>query len=107
MKSPRYGTQSITQSTSSTRRKGDSKCDTLTGFQQPAGTQQPMETILATGFVFFFYHKLENNKSLMYMLCWRRFCAENVMSHLETLLQVFLTQIKCGMRTLKPFRLQK
>lgn len=69
MKSPRYGTQSITQSTSSTRRKGDSKRDTLTGFQQLAGMQQPMITILTTGFVFFccFFlnHRLENHKSLI------------------------------------------
>lgn len=69
VKSPRYGTQSITQSTSSTRRKGDSKRDTLTGFQQLAGMQQPMITILATGFVFFccFFlnHRLENHKSLI------------------------------------------
>lgn len=55
MKPPRYGIQSVTQSTSSTRRKGDSKCDGLKGFRQPAGTQQAAHVILDAGFFFFFF----------------------------------------------------
>lgn len=57
MKPPRYGKQSVTQSTSSTRRKGDSKCDGLKGCRQLAGGQQPARVILAAGFFFAFFLK--------------------------------------------------
>lgn len=41
------------------------------------------------------------------MLRWRRFCAQNVTSHLRTVLRVFLTEVKCGTRTLEPFHAVK
>lgn len=52
---------SPSQSTASTRRKGDSKRDSLKGFRQPSGAQQPMSLLLLQAF--FFFNKINSIKS--------------------------------------------
>lgn len=52
---------SPSQSTASTRRKGDSKRDSLKGFQQPPGAQQPTSVVPLQAFLWLFCFEINSH----------------------------------------------